>query len=339
MQCDLCIPPVLTIASPAWLRRTGWTLAADGGPVDACPNCTVRVAARHRVRRGDASPQRPDPARLPNLVVVGATKAGTTSMHNYLAAHPEIAASEEKEMRFFTDPDCRDWIGAYQERFAPGTRYRLESTPFYSKSPCYPGVVDRMADLVPDARIVYLVRDPIDRIIAEHVEMLAWNSAERPLEEELADPDEPTSPLVASSRYATQLEAYLRRFDREQVLVVDLADLAADLVGAMGRVFDFLGLDRPALSAEEYGRYNTAEEKRALPPWLMALRRGPLVRVARRLPAGPRRLVDLAWRRTGERIERPQLSPASEAALRTALQPEVDRLRQLTGQPFATWSL
>ncbi|WP_408898120.1 sulfotransferase family protein [Nocardioides sp. R1-1] len=338
MQCDLCIPPVLTIATPAWLRRTGWTLAADGGPVDACPNCTARVAPRHRVRRRDAVPQQPDPARLPNVVVVGATKAGTTSMHNYLAVHPEVAASEEKEMRFFTDPDCRDWVGAYQDRFATGTRYRLESTPFYSKAPCYPGVPERMAELVPDARIIYLVRDPVERIIAEHVEMVAWNAAERPLEEELADPDEPTSPLVASSRYATQVEAYRERFGPDRVLVVDLADLGADVDGTMGRVFEFLGLDRPAIGADEWGRYNTLEEKRALPPWLMALRRGPLVRAVRRLPAAGR-LVHLAWRRTGERIERPQLSPATEAALRASLQPEVDRLRALTGQAFATWSL
>lgn len=338
MQCDLCVPPVLTIASPAWLRRTGWTLAADGGPVDACPNCTVRIAPRHRVRRGDATPVVPDPARLPNVLVVGATKAGTTSMHSYLAVHPEIAASEEKEMRFFTDPDCRDWVGAYQERFAPGTRYRLESTPFYSKAPCYPGVVDRMADLVPDARIIYLVRDPVDRIIAEHVEMVAWNSAEHPLDDELADPAEPTSPLVASSRYATQLEPYLEAFGKDRVLVVDLADLGADVDATMGRVFDFLGLERPELSGDDWGRHNTAEEKRALPPWLMAIRRGPLVRVVRRLPAA-RRVAHLAWRRTGERIERPQLSPAVEAALRAELQPEVDRLRELTGQSFASWSL
>ena len=61
-------------------------------------------------------------------------------------------------------------------------------------------------------------------------------------------------------------------------------------------------------------------------------------RAVRRLPAA-RRLAHLAWRRTGEKIERPQLGPATEAALRAELRPEVDRLRALTGQSFATWSL
>lgn len=338
MQCDLCVPPVLTINTLDGLRRSGWTLGDDGS-LDACPNCSVRVAPRNRVARGDRTPVVPDPARLPNVVVVGATKAGTTSMHNYLAAHPQINASAEKEMRFFQDPRCREWIGEYQDQFATGTRYRLESTPFYSKSPCYPGVVERMADLVPDARIIYLVRDPVDRIIAEYVELMQWNAAPRSIEEELADPDEPTNGLVASSRYATQLSAYLEHFPKSQVLVLDLADLATDLSAAMDRVFTFLDLEPLSLPAEEYGRFNTLDEKRALPGWVMALRRGPLVRAVRRLPAGPRLLAGkVAWRRTGALIERPVLSEATETALRASLQPEVDRLRALTGLELSTWS-
>lgn len=340
LQCDLCTPPVLTIDTLEGLRRSGWTTGEGEGSLDACPNCSVRIAPRNRVVRGDRTPVVPDPSRLPNLVVVGATKAGTTSMHNYLAVHPEISASAEKEMRFFQDPRCSEWIGEYQAHFATGTRFRLESTPFYSKAPCYPGVVGRMADLVPDARIIYLVRDPVDRIIAEYVELVQWNAASRSIEEELADPDEPTNGLVASSRYATQLSLYLERFAKSQVLVLDLADLATDLSAAMDRVFTFLDLAPLSLPAEEYGRFNTLEEKRALPGWLMALRRGPLVRAVRRLPAGPRLFVSqAAWRRTGALIERPVLSEATEAALRESLQPEVDRLRALTGMEFATWSL
>jgi hypothetical protein len=340
VQCDLCVPPVLTVGTPAWMRQIGWSLRSDGQPLDVCPNCAVRVAPRNRVARGDAVPVEPDPARMPNLIVVGAMKAGTTSMHNYLAAHPEIATSREKEMRFFTDPACRSWIGAYQDHFEPGTRYRAESTPYYTKSPCFPGVVDRMADLVPDARLLYLVRDPVDRAIAEYVEQLKWKATGRTAGEEFADPLEPTNALVASSRYATQLEDFLRRFDRDRIMVVDLADLGEDVVGAMKRVFDFLDLDPLDLTAEEYGRHNTHEDKRALPDWLLALRRGPLVRAARRLPTAPRKwITHLAWRRTGARIEPPQLDERTLAGLRDALAPEVTRLRELTSQAFATWSL
>lgn len=340
VQCDVCTPPNLTINTPQGLRAHGWSMAADAQGLDVCVNCSTRVPARQRRARADASAVVPDPARLPNLVVIGAMKAGTTSVHNYLDLHPEIAVSADKEMRFFTDPGCRSWVGAYQDQFPTGTRYRAESTPFYTKAACFPGVVDRMADLIPDARLIYLVRDPVERVVAEYVEQLQWRATTRTLDEEVADAHEPTNGLVDSSRYASQLEDYLRRFDRGQVLVLDLADLAEDVVGTMGRIFDFLDLERPDAVAEDFGRFNVREDRRALPDWLLKVRRGPLGRAAQWLPAGPRNAVShLAWRRTGARLEVPVLDPALRAALEVELKPEADRLRQLTGQSFANWSV
>jgi hypothetical protein len=291
------------------------------------------------VARADAVPTTPDPDRLPNVIVIGAMKAGTTSMHNYLDVHPDVAVSTEKEMRFFSDPGALGWVGRYQDHFPTGTRIRVESSPHYTKFPVVPGVVDRMADLVPDAKLIYLVRDPVDRIVADYVEQLQWHHAHRTLDEEAVDAADPANAVMASSRYATQLEEILRRFRPEQVLVVDLADLGADVVGTMARVFRFLDLPVPDASAEDYGRYNTREEQHQVPGWLLALRRGPLLRAFRRLPAGPRQLVtQRMWRSDRNLLERPTLQPETEAALRAALQPEVDRLRELTGQSFATWS-
>jgi len=277
---------------------------------------------------------------LKNVIVIGAMKAGTTSMHNYLDVHPEIAVSTEKEMRFFSDPGAADWVGRYQQHFPEGTRLRVESSPHYTKFPVVPGVVDRMAELTPDARLIYLVRDPVERLVAEYVEQVQWHAAHRSLDEEIADAADPAHALMASSRYATQLTEVRRRFPAEQVLVLDLADLGADVVGTMVRVFAFLGLDAPDATAEDYGRHNTREEKYQVPGWLLRLRRGPLLRAFRKLPAGPRRMVSMAaWRRSSNLVERPTLTPETEARLRELLAPEARRLRELTGQPFASWSV
>jgi hypothetical protein len=340
MQCDLCTPPNLTINTEAELLRTGWTLRSSGQPLDSCPNCTVHIGPRNRRARGDASPTDPDPARLPNIVVIGAAKAGTTSMLNYLDVHTEIAVSTEKEMRFFQDPDGRTWVGEYQAHFPVGTRFRAEASPAYSNASCYPGVVDRMAEMVPDARILYLVRDPIDRIVAEYVERLQWRSAGGTLDHRLADAADPRNYLVAASRYATQLREYQRRFAAEQIMVVDLADLSADVVGVMGEVFDFLELERPAMSPTDFGLFNTRDDKKMFPEWVMRLRRGPIVRTFHRLPERPRRFIsDLAWRRFRTPVERPELSEQSRRVLHEVLAPEVADLRALTGRSFATWSL
>lgn len=340
LQCDVCVPPVLTVGSPQQLKRTGWTLRSEGQPVDACLNCTAHLAPRQRVSRADATPSIPDPHRMPNVIVIGAMKAGTTSMHAYLDVHPDVSVSTEKEMRFFSDPGALDWVGRYQSHFPTGTRYRVESSPHYTKFPVIPGVVDRMADLVPDAKLIYLVRDPVERIVAEYVEQVQWHAIHGTLEEELADATEPTHALLASSRYATQLEEFLRRFPAEQVLVVDLADLGADVTGTMARTFAFLDLTPPAATAEDYGRHNTRDEKYQVPGWLLRLRRGPLLRAFRKLPAGPRQMISMAaWRRSGNLVERPTLAPETEARLKELLAPEAQRLRELTGQSFAHWSV
>lgn len=340
VQCDVCVPPVLTVGSPAHLSRLGWTLRSAGQPVDACLNCTAHLAPRQRVPRADAVPATPDPARMPNVIVIGAMKAGTTSMHNYLDIHPDVAVSTEKEMRFFSDPGALDWVGRYQEHFPVGTRYRVESSPHYTKFPVVPGVVDRMADLVPDARLIYLVRDPIERILAEYVEQVQWHAAHGSLADELADAADPAHATMASSRYATQLEEFLRRFPREQILVVDLAELGADVTATMARVFAFLDLTPPPATADDYGRHNTREEKYQVPGWLLRLRRGPLLRAFRKLPAGPRRMISMAaWRRSGNLVERPTLTPETEALLKELLAPEAQRLRELTGQAFDHWSV
>ena len=340
IQCDLCVPPVVTVNSPSELRRIGWTLRADGEPFDTCGNCRAWILPADRKPRRDPEPVTPDPKLLPNALVIGAAKAGTTSMHNYLALHPDISASIDKEARFFQDPNMLDWVGIYQRNFTAGTPVRVESTPIYAKAPVIPGVVDRIADLVPHARLIYMVRDPIDRIVAEYIEEMSWDSAPRTLDEELSDPDEPTNSLVASSRYATQLAAFHQRFGKDGVLVVDLADLAADTAGVMGDVFEFLGLDRLDLSADDFRTFNTRDDKRIYPAWALRLRRGLIARGLNKLPRGLRqRVTSAAWRAVQKPLEVPEISPVTRARLSAALQPEVEWLRAMTGKPFATWSL
>jgi hypothetical protein len=203
-----------------------------------------------------------------------------------------------------------------------------------------PGVVDRMADLVPDARLIYLVRDPIERIVAEYVEQMQWGAASRPLAVELVDAEDPRNWLVASSRYATQLRELRRRFDPDRIKVVDLADLAAGTAAVMGDIFAFLGLEPVASQDEDFRRFNSREEKSSFPDWLHALRRGPIARAVHRIPERPRRvLTEFAWRRVRSPIETPQLSDGDVATLRRVLKPEVDELRELAGAQFATWSL
>lgn len=340
LECDICVPPVISTSTAVAMRKLGWLLAADGEDLDVCPSCARSVPERSRRRRGDAAPVTPDPARLPNLIVVGAAKAGSTSLHNYLALHPEISMSEDKEVRYFTDPHCRDWVGRYQDYFHPGTRYRGESTPQYTKWPLHPGVVDRMADLAPDAKLVYLVRDPIERAIAEYVEEVTWGVITASIEEELSDAEAPYNVIVAPSRYATQLRELQRRFPPSQILVLDLAELAGDPATVMARVFDFLGVEQIALDDEALAPRNAYGDKGALPGWYQVLRRPALVRLAHRLPKERlRRMQYFFTHRMTKPVERPELTEETLARMRALLAPEMAELRSMTGLELANWKV
>jgi hypothetical protein len=272
---------------------------------------------------------------LPNLLLIGAPKSGTTSLHEYLALHPEIAMSRRKELKFFTRDDWREKVGWYEAQFPDSARVRGESSPGYTMFPYLPSVAERAHELIPDAKLIYLVRDPVDRALANYVEFVALGFETRPIEEALADVDDPANPHVCASRYASQLDRFLRLFEPGKILVLDAADLLRHREHALRETFEFLGVD-PMFKSPEFERtYNTGDAKvryNALGWWMVQhgilttrrrpSRRGPLVRPLRQLLSKP---IDTT------------LSASTREFLVAVFCPEVSRLRELTGKPLANW--
>ncbi|HVM40035.1 MAG TPA: hypothetical protein VM618_04550, partial [Acidimicrobiia bacterium] len=101
--------------------------------------------------------------RLPDFVIVGSMKSGTTSLFQYLGLHPGVGLPARKELDFFVAH--RNWRrgeGWYRSQFAPVADGLVtgESSPNYTMRHLFPGVAERMAAVVPDARLLYVVRDP-----------------------------------------------------------------------------------------------------------------------------------------------------------------------------------
>ncbi len=291
---------------------------------------------------------------LPNLIVIGAAKSGTTSLHSYLDAHPEISMAtpqgvgdsrdndaDGKEMRFFWRDDWLDQMEWYQSHFATmDTAVRGEVTPAYSAYPFHAEVAGRIHSVAPEASIVYVVRDPIDRIVAHFVQRQA-DGDRRSFDDYMRGCDAPDNPIVCPSKYAMQLELYLRVFDPSQILVLDQHELKHGRRAALRRVFSFLQVDPAFWSPAFENERNTRADKYALTPLGSS--------VFHRLldPAG-RRLAPRWWsgRRSGVRrmlstkiTDRPEVDAGLRERLTAMLQPEVDRLRSLTGERFESWSL
>jgi Sulfotransferase family len=201
---------------------------------------------------------------LPTVIVIGAMKCGTTALHSYLDAHPEIGMARDKEVNFFIggevapngEPDTwwrsGQWhrgVGWYAGLFEATLGIRGETSPGYT-SPASPEVVDRMAAVVPEAKLVYLVRDPVERAVSQYRHHRRDGSETRSLEEALLDP---SSQYVDRSRFAERLRPFLNRFPAEQVLVVVQERLLRDRAPQLARVYRYVGAD-PAWHGDVLGR-------------------------------------------------------------------------------------
>jgi hypothetical protein len=173
--------------------------------------------------------------RKPNLFVIGASKAGSSALHAYLDVHPTIQMSRPKEPCFFVDREQlkRMWpvqshnkvsyeLNAYLEMFnEQSARYHGEASVYYSQYPHINGVARRIYEFNPEARIIYIVRDPVARTISHY-----WQRAKElfeplPLGKAVVE----GSIYVDTSDYKLQIDQYLKYFDRSSIFVVSSEDL------------------------------------------------------------------------------------------------------------------
>ncbi|HET7482657.1 MAG TPA: sulfotransferase [Actinomycetota bacterium] len=272
---------------------------------------------------------------LPNFIVIGAMKAGTTSLWQYLRKHPQVFMSALKEPGYFTVERRwhlgRDW---YASLFEEGTGKRAigEASTSYTKFPRFSGQPARMAALIPDVRLIYLVRNPIERVRSHYVHNVAQGEENVPIDRAIFEnPD-----YLDFSRYALQLEQYLNEFGDDQFLVLRSEDLKNDRRASMQRIYDFLDIedwDDPILDKEFHGagerrRPLTIEGRiRSLPGYSFLASRLPrsTKKKARRLTTKP---VDVGSARVSEELA---------ARIMEELSPDLERLSSLTGIDTEAW--
>jgi hypothetical protein len=243
-----------------------------------------------------------------------------------------------KELRFFTDPDYLIWEQTYRQLFASSAKIVGESSTMYTRAPALPGVPERMAALVPYARLIYLVRDPVERAVASYVEERFHGLEARGVEEAFADLDDPYNPYVSASRYAEQLELFLAYFPRDQVLVLTTDELGRDPGATLGRAFEFLDVD-PDAPVDVTRRHNDRTAKVEYVEPAARLRRGWPGRAVRRLHPRMRHAVTRPARRLLTRPITAELSAGTLGRLREVLAPDARRFRALTGLELPDWSV
>ncbi|MCB1679470.1 MAG: sulfotransferase domain-containing protein [Halioglobus sp.] len=213
---------------------------------------------------------------LPSFIIIGAQKAGTTSLFSYLSQHPELMPSIKKEIHFFDggrypwvdgNPRAEAWYRAQFPYQSSKTRRKktFEASPFYLFNPETPR---RIHAWMPEVKLIALLRNPSERAISHYFhgvrkdrEPLAMQAAfeaeEARLEESLAKKDYESFAFRKYSyklrgRYKEQLERYFEVFDRKQILVLCSESFFADPRHNLNKVCKFLGI------AEEFALDNLA---------------------------------------------------------------------------------
>ncbi|MDY6867165.1 MAG: sulfotransferase domain-containing protein [Chloroflexota bacterium] len=205
---------------------------------------------------------------LPHFIIIGAQKAGTTSLHFYLSQHPQIQMALKKEIHYFDGGYGLDvdnylkgeaWYRAHfpkRSKLAP-SRITYEATPDYIFHPLAP---KRIAQLIPDVKLVALLRNPTERAISNYFHRTRFGNEPLPIMEAMLAEEERTKAAItaqdyktrnfkwytykARGRYAEQIKHYLEYFEMKNMLFLNSDLLFSDLNAALRKIYVFLEIDQ-----------------------------------------------------------------------------------------------
>lgn len=291
----------------------------------------------------------------PNLLILGAAKSGTSSLYRYLSEHPDIFMSPFKEPTFFVWAD-RDYdiqgpgvervgrgmiddLHSYLELFSNSRNERIrgEASTGYLHTP---GVAERIRHYVPEAKLMAILRNPVDRAYSAFLH--ARRNGFEPISDfeqaVEAEPERVKNRWIGLTLYTTvgmyaeQLERYLAVFPSEQIRVYLYEDLVRDPIPLTQDAFRFLEVD-DTFESNVATRYNAGRSVRS-PRLHLFLKISRLSSFGRRVL--PRRTARLFLRLIDERPKE-QLQPTLRQRLTAVFETDVSRLSRQLGRDLSPW--
>jgi hypothetical protein len=288
--------------------------------------------------------------RWPTFLVIGAYKAGTTSLHHVLRAHPQVFVPERREPSFFAFADAADptnpaWArcvrdeAEYHSMFAPadGALAVGEVSPEYL---LHPSAAASIARRVPDVTLLAVLRNPADRAFSDWVmyrregtEKLDFEAA-LDVQEERHRRGEPTGFYLATGAYAEQVRRYVDVFGSDRLHIWLYEDVSADADRAYAEMFTAIGVD-PTVPQQTREHHNLGAVPVGTRDRLAYTARTRLRPLTSKLPlAGARRRLSA---KLDERLVRPSLDPATRRRLVEHFRRDVESLQDLIGRDLSSW--
>lgn len=265
---------------------------------------------------------------LPDFVIIGAMKSGTTTLHEQLALQPQFFMSEPKEPYYFSDDPVfargQEW---YETLFnnAPDGAIKGESSTHYTKLPTHPATIERLAPILPNAKFIYVMRHPIDRLVSHYIHAWSERETDAPIDTAISDLPQ----LIDYSRYGYQLTPWVETFGAEKIHLIFFEQMTANPQAVLTRAAQFLGADGPVTWRDAKDAANVSAKRMRQHPALKAIVDNPALAAVRRA------FVPQSWR---DKIkaqlvmkERPTLSDDSKEMLRKIFDQDLATLTPLVG--------
>lgn len=251
---------------------------------------------------------------LPDFLIIGAMKCGTSTLQAQLAAQPGVFMTTPKEPNFFSDDDVYakglDWYEGLFADAAPGD-LKGEASTHYTKLPTHPNALPRLAAVLTAPRLIYMIRDPVDRTVSHYIH--EWSMGVMSGDMGAALDQHPE--LTAYSRYAMQIAPWADAFGRDSIHMVSLEAMRQDPQATLSEVGRFLGLPEAPVWQDEQARVNVSAERIRRFPLYGLIVDNPVATALRRALV-PQGLRDAIKRRLQMR-ERPELPADRRRELET----------------------
>ncbi|MGP1382842.1 MAG: sulfotransferase family protein [Thainema sp.] len=200
-------------------------------------------------------------ARFPHFIIIGGMKCATSTLHDQLAAQPGFFMTEPKEPNFFSNDEIYErGLNWYTDLFANADSGDLcgESSTHYTKLPTYPHTIERLQQYVPQAKFIYMMRHPIDRLVSHFVH--EWTKRQvSTFDINAVLDDYPT--LIEYSQYAMQLRPYLETFGSDRILPIFFERFCAYPQEELERVCEFLGYPHQPIWQDEAQQQNASSDR------------------------------------------------------------------------------
>ena len=268
----------------------------------------------------------------PDFVIIGAMKCATTTLHEQLDAQAGVFMSEPKEPNFFSnDEQFQRGIDWYLSLFSSAQPGDLcgESSTHYTKLPTYPSTIDRLKQHAPNAKFIYVMRHPVERLISHY--MHEWSR--RTVSGSLSQALQVRPELYQYSQYSMQLKPYLETFGPDKVLPVFFERVKQFPEAELARIGEFLQCPQTLVWQATAGHQHVTQERLRESPWRDALVYAPgLSTIRKRLvPKSVREWVKGLW----QMRNRPQLSLQERAKLEAIFDQDLATLSQWLGREFS----